>query len=443
MSGLCAAWYLRERFGAGAVRVFEAAGVPGGTARTERAEGFVCEWGPNGFLDKEPRTLAWMAALGIEDRLVRASEASARRFIYRHGRLHEIKPPPGFLFSPLLSVRGRARLLCEPLVKPRRDGGPETIWDFARRRIGQDAADTLVSPMVSGVFGGDAKQLSLEHCFPRMAEMERLHGGLFKAMKALKKSGKSAMGPGGTLTSFRDGIGIVPETAAAALGDSLQLDTPVTRVSPGGDGFAVETRDGAVHRARAVVVAAPAYAASDFCAPMGEDLCSALGRIAYAGIAVVCTGFRREQVRHDLNGFGFLVPRIEGKRVLGCLWTSSLFPGRAPEGHVLLRTMYGGYTDPDVLALGDEELFKLWRSEIGSILGVEGDPCFLRIFRHARGIPQYLTGHGGILNVVEQAERQHPGLVFAGNAYRGVSLNDCVVSAHRAVDMLSDRVAAG
>jgi oxygen-dependent protoporphyrinogen oxidase len=158
---------------------------------------------------------------------------------------------------------------------------------------------------------------------------------------------------------------------------------------------------------------------------------------------VVCTGFRREQVRHPLDGFGFLVPRVEGKRVLGCLWTSSLFPGRAPEGHVLLRTMYGGYTDPDVLALGDEELLKLWRSEVGAILGIEGDPGFLRIFRHARGIPQYLTSHAGILSVVEAAERQYPGLVFAGNAYRGVSLNDCVVSAQRAVDMLSDHVTAG
>jgi oxygen-dependent protoporphyrinogen oxidase len=436
MTGLCAAWYLRERFSADAVRVLEAGDVPGGTARSAREGDFTCEWGPNGFLDKEPKTLQWLDELGLGTELVRANEAAAHRFVYRNGTLHEVKPPPGFLLSPLMSLRGRLRLLCEPLIKAKRNDEPESIWDFARRRIGREAADILVSPMVSGVYGGDAKQLSLVHCFPIMAEMERTYGGLFKALRAKRKSGSAAMGPRGTLTSLPEGIGRVPEVAASALGDALVTGCAVTGIRKAGAGFSVETSVGETYEAAAVVVAAPAYAAAEFCGAFGRDLVGALKGIPYAGIAVVCTGFAREQVKHDLNGFGFLVPRAEGMRALGCLWDSSIFPKRAPEGHVLLRTMYGGATDPGAVQLSDDELLALWRKEIGPIVGASGEPAHVRIYRWTRGIPQYTLGHGVRLRAIESAEDEYPGLVFAGNAYRGVSLNDCVLSARRAVDMI-------
>lgn len=436
MTGLCAAWYLRERFGVDAVRVLEGGEAPGGTARTAREEGFVCETGPNGFLDKEPKTLAWLDELGLGGEIVRANEAAAHRFVYRNGTLHEVKPPPAFLVSPLMSIRGRARLLCEPLIKAKHDDDPESIWDFARRRIGREAADILVSPMVSGVYGGDAKQLSLVHCFPIMAEMERTHGGLFKALRAKRKSGSAAMGPRGTLTSLPAGIGRVPEVAAAALGNALITGCAVTGIRRTGAGFRVETEAGETYQASAVIVAAPAHAAAEFCGAFGRDLVGALKGIPYAGITVVCTGFAREQVAHDLNGFGFLVPRAEGLRALGCLWDSSIFPNRAPEGHVLLRTMYGGATDPEAVSLPDDELLARWRKEIAPIVGVEGEPAHLRIYRWTRGIPQYTLGHGVRLRAIEAAEDEYPGLVFAGNAYRGVSLNDCVVSARRAVDKI-------
>ena len=437
MTGLCAGWYLQKRLGPDAVRILEASDAPGGTARTARENGFTCECGPNGFLDKEPKTLEWLDDLGLGSDLVRAQEAAAHRFVFRNGALHEIKPPPAFLLSPLMSIRGRARLLCEPFIKAKRSDDPESIWDFAKRRIGREAADILVSPMVSGVYGGDAKQLSLAHCFPIMAEMEREYGGLFKALRAKKKSGSAAMGPRGTLTSLPEGIGRVPETAAAALGEALVTNCTVTRVQKVGECFKVETSTGETHEAAAVIVAAPSYAAAEFCAPFGRDLTGALQSIPYASIAVVCAGFKREQVAHGLNGFGFLVPRLEGMRALGCLWSSSIFPNRAPEGHVLLRTMYGGATDPDAVKLSEDEIMALWAKEIAPIVGAEGDPTHLRIFRWAKGIPQYTLGHGVRLRAIEAAEDEYPGLIFAGNAYRGVSLNDCVLSAHRAVERVS------
>jgi len=439
ITGLAAAHCLRDRLGRESVLLVEAGPEPGGTARTELRDGFVCEWGPNGFLDKEPKTLEWIDALGLTDRLVRANEAAAHRFVYRRKRLHEIKPPPGFLLSPLLSLPGRARLLCEPLIPGKTDDAPESVWSFAARRIGREAADTMVAPMISGIYGGDARQLDLASCFPRMAEMEREYGGLLKALRAIRKRNPDAspMGPRGTLTSFDRGMGVLTQTACEALGDRAWADTAATKIACDDGGYVVSLADGRAIRARAVVVAAPAFAAADLVRELDAEAAHALDGIPYAGLAVVCTGYPREAVAHALDGFGFLVPRTEGLRVLGCLWTSTLFPGRAPDGMVMLRTMYGGFTDPEAVQLDDDALIELMSEEVHPILGIESRPEFVQIFRHGRGIPQYVLGHRKRVEAIAAAEDRHPGLVFAGNAYRGVSLHDCVLSAHRAADRVS------
>lgn len=439
VTGLCAAHYLGEAYGRDAVLLLEAAGNVGGYSRTEHADGFSVDWGPNGFLDREPRTLDWMADLGIADRLLRANDNAAHRFVLKDGRLIEVQPPPAFLLSPLLSARGRMRLCCEPLIPQKKDELPESIWHFAARRIGREAADTLVRPMVTGIFGGDATQLSLEHCFPRMHAMERQYGSLFKALLAKKKQKQnvSAAGPSGTLTSFPEGIGLVAEVATAQLGDNAWANARVSGLERVNGAYRVELLDGRTVAAEQVVVATPAYAAAEIVAGMDADLVRALGGIAYADIAVVCTAYRREKVGHDMNGFGFLVPPKERLRTLGCIWTSSIFPTQAPEGWVLLRSMYGGFNDPDAVRLGDDELLGYLRKEVHPLLKIDSDPEFIRIYRHPRGIPQYLLGHGDLLRDIEAGEQRHPGLVFAGNAYRGVGLNDCVLSAHRAVDLLT------
>lgn len=438
MTGLCAAHYLSELLGRESVLVLEQSESPGGTTRTDTIDGFLVDWGPNGFLDREPLTLKWVDELGLTDALVRANEAAAKRFILKGGQLIEIKPPPAFLFSPLLSVPGRLRLLCEPFVAQKKDTLPETIWDFASRRIGREAADTLVSCMVSGVFGGDAKQLSLEHCFPRMAAMEREYGTLFKALMSKRRTNKgaSAMGPGGILTSFRKSIGSLPEHVCVQLGPRVLLGNGAKWVRRSSGRYTVETTKGDSIDAPYVVVAIPTYTAANVLADVDADLSRVLAGIAYADMAVVCTGYAPEQVGSDVNGFGFLVPRTEGKRILGCLWTSSIFPHEAPVGHVLLRTMIGGATDPDAVRLSDAELLGIVEREIHPLLRVKGTPGLVRIFRHFRGIPQYLLNHAQNLEAIDTAEQRHPGLFFAGNAYRGVGLNDCVVSAIRAVEQV-------
>lgn len=437
ITGCCAAYYAMKRDGAENVLLLEASDTLGGTARTEQVDGFTCEMGPNGFLDKEPKTLDWVRDLGLEDELVRANALAARRFIFRNGKLHELKPPPAFLFGGPLSVQGRLRLCGEPLIPQRVSEDEESIWDFAARRIGAEAADTLVAPMVSGIYGGDAKKLDLASCFPKMAAMEAEHGGLFKAMQAKRKQktpgSGSAMGPGGILTSFGGGIATLMNRAGEVLGDCVRTETSVARIERAGDAFTVHTSSGDTYSASSVIVAAPVYEAGDMVRDFDAELADILDAIPFASMAVVCTAFDRADVGHDLNGFGFLVPRTEDKRILGCIWTSTLFPGRAPDGKVLLRTMIGGATDPGAVGERDETLLDTVRQELFPILDIKADPVMHRVYRWEKAIPQYTFGHQERLRAVEAAEERHPGLHFAGNAYRGVGLNDCVVSALRAV----------
>ncbi|MCH7910843.1 MAG: protoporphyrinogen oxidase [Candidatus Hydrogenedentes bacterium] len=350
ISGLCLAHRLVHAHSQDDVVVLEASDYAGGHIRTEEVDGYLLDWGPNGFLDREPLMLEWVEELGLGGELIRANEASAHRFLLLGDQLRELKPLPAFLFSRLLSPLGIARLLREPLVRAKRDGAAESIWDFAARRIGPEAADTLVSAMVLGVYGGDAKALSLEHCFPRMAAMEREHGGLFKAMLAKRKGGAgtgSAMGPGGTLTSFNGGIGTLVKQVAQALGERVRTNARVEAIEQAGHGYRVRLEGGETLDSDKVVLALPAFAAAELSKAFDKTLSEALASIVYAPIAVVCTGYEKAKVRHNLDGFGYLVPPNQQKSVLGCIWTSSVFPQTTPDAKVQLRTMIGGALEPD------------------------------------------------------------------------------------------------
>ncbi len=434
VSGLCTAHYLKETLGNEAVLTLEAGSGPGGTTGSDAVDGYVLDWGSNGFLDREPLTLSWAEALGLAPETVKANTAAAKRFIYRDGKLYRVQMPPGFFLSPLLSVMGRLRLCCEPLIPQKKNDSPESIFEFAARRIGREAAQIMVGAMVLGIYGGDARQLSMAHCFPRMVRMEQDYGGLFKALMAIRKNRKaSPMGPPGALTTFEGGIGALPVRAAAALGDSIRYNTPAVGIHSIEGGYAITLASGESLSARAVVVATPAHAAAGLVRELHPAAAQALSDIPYAGLTVACLGYPRDAVRHDLEGFGFLVPRGQDLRLLGCIWTSTLFPFQAPEGSVLLRIMLGGAPDPDANLLSDEDTLSLVRRELAPLLGITGEPELVRLYRHPRGIPQYTLGHEQRLQTLAAAEATLPGLVFTGNAYRGIGLNDCVVAAHRAV----------
>jgi oxygen-dependent protoporphyrinogen oxidase len=417
------------------LQCLEATDRPGGNIRTTREKGFLCEWGATGFLDNAPETLALARRLGLEARLVRAHAAAARRFILRKGKLREVPLGPGaFLTSRVLSPWGKLRLLLEPLAPARRDRGTESIHAFASRRIGRAAADVLVDAMVSGVFGGDARRLELETTFPKMRRMESEHGSLFRAMLAGRKRARATggaaggpAGPGGTLTSFRDGLQELIDALALALGPGLRLETPVTRLSTLGDrGFRVHLREGAPLDVDAVVLACPAWCAAPLVETMDGELAGALADIPSAPLAVVHVGYRRDAVGPQPDGFGFLVPRGEGPRILGALWPTCMFDGRAPEGSSLTTVMVGGAHDPALAALPEADLLRLVREDLAATLGIHANPYFERIIRHPRGIPQYTLGHRERLEAVERRLAALPGLWITGNSLRGVSVNACV-----------------
>ncbi|MEX2016590.1 MAG: protoporphyrinogen oxidase [Candidatus Hydrogenedentales bacterium] len=445
VAGLCAAHLLAERLGRDSVLLLEKADEVGGYCRTDHHDGFLCDWGPNGFIDRDPVMREWIYKLRLSDQMVAADAASARRFLLRKGRLVEIVPPPKIFLSPVMSLPARLRMLCEPLIRARRNGDPETIWQFARRRLGREAADVLVSSMVTGVFAGDAKALSVAHCFPRLKAWECEHGSLFAGMRAQRKTNRTAgvSGPlGGALTTFKDGIGQLPQRAAELLGEVVHCGAAAERIERAGDAFAVTTAGGTNYQTEAVVVATPPTAAGRLVAQLDGDLANALRHVPSASIAVACLAYPRARVKHPLDGFGYLVPPGEGGRVIGCIWTHSVFPHSAPEDYVFLRAMIGGARDPDAVNLSEAALLDEVRREIEPLLGIDGAPTYVKVYRHKDAIPQYTLDHGRVLDAVEQAERAHPGLAFAGNGYWGVGLIDAVNSAHRAVEKALESVAA-
>jgi oxygen-dependent protoporphyrinogen oxidase len=414
------------------VAVFEQSPRAGGNIRTEKADGYTVEWGPNGFLDNVPETLDLVRRLGLEDRIQVSSDLARIRFLYRKGRLRQLpEKPPAFLTSPILSVGGRLRVLGEPFAK-RRPDGDESVHGFAARRIGRQAADVLVQAMVSGVFAGDAKRLSLRATFPKMWTMETAHGSLFRAMKARKKAGAGKggpAGPGGTLTSFAGGMTDLVTALTDRLGDRVRLATPVTGIARDADAWRLEGPD---HAADRVILACPAWQAAHILGRLDAEIPTILGGITGAPVTVVATAHDESAMDGPPAGFGYLVPRGEEVRILGCLWTSSIYPGtRAPDGKVLLRTMIGGATDPAAADLDDATLLDLVVKELRTTMGLTADPIRHWIFRHPRGIPQYEIGHRDRLAAALRRLRMHPGIRLAGNSYRGVSVNATIQEARR------------
>ena len=439
IAGLSVAYELRERAGrvAGGLEVIclEPTGRPGGNIQTDNVDGFTCEWGPNGFLDNSPPTLELVRRVGFEDRILVSNQASATRFIFREGKLRKL--PMGFLSfvtSDVLTWPGKLSVFGEPFRRAKRDDEDESVFSFASRRIGKEAARVLVDAMVTGIYAGDSSTLSLEATFPKMWRMERDHGGLVKAMFAKKPgtkgSGGGPAGPGGRLTSFRDGLEELPATMAKAIGNSFRPGIGARAVADMGvRGFRVQASEGAPVDADAVVLACPSWHAAEMTRETDDALAAALSEIPSASLAVVHLGYAMEDLPAPPDGFGFLIPRGEGIRTLGTLWSSCIFDGRAPAGHVLLTSMIGGARDPEAVGLSDAVLLSAVRGDLQATMGIDKQPRFVRIFRHPRGIPQYTIGHPKRMATIDSRLAGHPGLFLCGNSYRGISVNACVAEA--------------
>ena len=457
IAGLSIAWALRRNHPEIEVIVLERGSRTGGNIRTEHIDGYTCEAGPDGFLDNAPATLKLVREIGLGARLLPSNDAARRRFIVRHGRLREVPTSVGaFLKTPLLSVPGKLRIALEPFAK-RRPAAEESIHEFARRRIGEEAASALVDPMVSGIFAGDADALSLQACFPRMWQLEEEHGGLVRALLATRRarqSGAPVGAPSGRLTSFEGGMADLTDSLTRALGPAVRTSAPVIDLYKR-DAIAIGPAPSSARRygvvtpgdiieADAVVLSGPAADSATILQRLDPVLSANLQSIPTAPLAVVCLGYDASAIASqcDLDGFGFLVSRGQGFRILGALFETSIYGQRAPAGKALLRVMIGGATDRDAAALPDSELLSAVRDNLTRIMGLRASPEFVRIIRHPRGIPQYLKGHLARIHQVETLLQAHPGLSLAGNSYRGVSINSCIAEADRHAELVVRSIGA-
>jgi len=446
ISGLATAQAILSRNPLADVLVLESSERVGGKVWTETSpEGFVCEGGVNGFLDKVPRTLELCKEVGLQP--VAANLAAQRRYIFSQSELHCLpEKPPEFLSSRLLSVRGKLRVLCEVLARGT-DKEDETLAEFGTRRLGREAFEKLIDPMASGVFAGDPTRMSLKSCFPRMREIEAEYGSLIRALVQLqlkaRRAGKAdtpGPGPGGRLTSFAGGMSVLTDRLAALLGTRIRTGSPVAGISQAGGGYRLHSAGGGEEEFDCVILAAPAHAQARILREFEPELAGLLDGIEYPSLSVVCLGYRDEPGARFPDGFGFLVPSGERKSILGTIVDSNVFPGRAPEGFVLLRTMVGGHRTPELADSPDEQLIDRVRSDLRDVSGLSSEPEFSRIFRHEKAIPQYLVGHAARLEAITEILKRHPGLVLTGNAFRGVSLNDCVVNAWKTAESLVPEV---
>jgi len=440
ISGLSAAFALeKHRLGGASLEyvLFEASPRLGGVLVSERVDGCLVEAGPDSFLTEKPWASDLCRELGLGDQLIGSNDAARKTYILVKGRLALI--PDGLMFmvpteitptvlSPLFSVRTKLRMAREWFHPPQKADADETVASFVERHYGAEMVVRLADPLLSGVYGGEAAQLSVRAVLPRFAEMEATHGSLARAMLAArKKMSISSNAPARPLfTSLRDGMQQLVDAVLSRLPVSaIHTKSPAHSLQRQQGGWVVST-DETSDRFDGVVVATPAQAAAKLLREVSTNLASELGGIQYTSSVTVTLGYDRT-VRAALPpGFGFLVPRSEGKRMLAATFVHNKFPHRAPEDRALLRCFIGGTRNEDILQAPDEEVVRLVREELQQIIGLRADPLFSRVYRWEGAMAQYGVGHLERLERIENLLQQLPGLALAGNGYRGIGVPDCI-----------------
>jgi protoporphyrinogen/coproporphyrinogen III oxidase len=467
VAGLAAAHALTAQAAADGGRVactlVEASPRLGGKVLTERSAGFLVEGGPDTFVVHKPQVLELVRELGLAARLQGSDDARRRVWVVRRGRLLPV--PDGlrllvptrlrpFLASPLISWSGKLRMGAEYLIPPHPPaaGGDESLGSFVRRRLGREALARLAEPLLAHIYLADPERLSLAAAFPALLDMERRHGGLLRAVRAGRHGHALAERPAEPPPQFltlRGGLGeltaALAASIAAAPGGELVTGRRAVDLAPADDGagggsrWTVHLDDGRRFAADAVVLALPAFAAAELTARAAPAFAAALARIRYVSAAVVTLGYRERDLPRPLDGFGFFVPRSEGRRIVASTFSSSKFAGRAPARHALLRVFLGGAGGEAVMDLDDAGLARVAREELAALLDLRAEPALTRVHRWERGYPQYDVGH---LATVAAAEAlAPPGLLLAGSAYHGVGLPDCVRSGRAAARAAAGRLA--
>jgi oxygen-dependent protoporphyrinogen oxidase len=453
ITGLSAAHRLlelaREHGDSLQVTLLERSDRIGGSIQTVRERGFVMECGADSFISEKPWALALAQRLGLEHELIPTGEAR-RTMVVCRGRLMEV--PAGFnllapvdllpiLRSPILSLRGKLRVMLEPILPRRIDDSEESIASFVTRRMGREVLQRLAQPLAGGIYTGDPAALSIEATLPRFAELESHYGSVIRGLKAVQKklAAREASGARWSLfLGFSNGMQTLVEALARALGSAVRLQTGVESLAPPAAGakFRIGLRTGDTIDADAVICAARASDTAVLVEPFDHDMSERLRRIGYSSAATVTLAYKESDFPRPPRGFGFVVPAIEGRKIIAGSFSSLKFAGRAPDGHVLMRVFLGGVLQKDIMELDDDEMIATAREEIAVLLGVNAPPSLTRVARWGDSMPQYAVGHLSLISEIERLAANHGGFALAGAAYRGVGMPDCVHSGEQAAESI-------
>ncbi len=443
ITGLTAAFYLRRR--GVPVTVYEATDRVGGAIRTVRQGGYLAEFGPNTILETSPKIAQLVIDAGLQSRRLDPDPAASARYVVRYQRPIAMPGSPlGFFTTPLFTLGAKWAVLREPFRPARRDGVEESIADFVRRRLCREFLDHAIDALVAGIYAGDPEKLSVQQAFPRLAALEEKYGSLIKGQilgaRERKRRGEVAKDRAPKF-SFDEGLQVLPDTLCERLGDAVRRNTTVTRLVETGSGWRVGVRHDGTERQvdhRAVIYAGTSYALEGVKLATRQPVSLApLTEIRYPPVASVVLGFRREDVAHSCRGFGMLIPRVEGFKILGTIFSSALFLNRAPAGHLTLTSYVGGERHPELAGRTPEELYALTVADLKVLLGAKGEPTFRHHYYWPRAIPQYNLGYGRYRELMSQIEQQAPGLFFAGHYRDGISLGDSIVSGINIVERVA------
>jgi oxygen-dependent protoporphyrinogen oxidase len=451
ITGLAAAQRLLELSPNVEVIVLEAASRPGGVLETLEHDGFLIEHSADNFITNVPWAVDLCRRVGLADALISTRVDQRGALVVHNGRLERV--PEGFMLlapariwpllsTPLLSPMGKLRLLCEPLV-PRRAAavGDESLAAFSRRRLGREAFERIVQPLVGGIYTADPEKLSLAATLPRFLEMERQYGSLLRAARSGRAAaGNREAGSGaryGLFATLRGGLSTLIDALVSRLpSGSLRADTRAERIERRADtSWVVHVADGEL-ACDGVIVTTPANHAGALLREVDRDVSSGLQQIEYAGTSIVSLGYRRDQIGHPLDAFGFVVPAVEKRRILAGSFSSVKFDGRAPGESVLIRVFIGGACQGELADLPDAELRAIAIEELAELLQIRGEPALVDIARWPRSMPQYHLGHLERVAAIEQAVARYRGLELAGNAYHGVGIPHCIHGGEQAAERM-------
>jgi len=453
ISGLAAAHRLTELSKSLHVTLLEASPRLGGTIRTDRREGFLLERGPDSFISEKPEAVALAKRLGIESHLIETNSQQRRSFIVRDGRLRPV--PEGFqllapsriwpfLTTDIFSLSGKIRMAADLFLPRRSTNGvaDESLASFVRRRLGREALERMAQPMVGGIYTANPETLSLRATLPRFLNMERDHRSLVLALLRKARSIKADQsGTSGArynlFLSFDDGMEVLVNALEGALTQiETRRNTQVQSITWTGASATIQTRTGETFEADAICLAVPAYTAAQLLTNISPTLSTQLNQINYASTATINLAYRREAVRHSLDGFGFVVPFIENRSVLACSFSNVKFAGRAPADHVLLRAFVGGALQPELFALDEAKMLTRVENDLCELLGINEKYIFAEVAKWKNSMPQYEVGHLDRVQSIENTLAQLPFLALAGNAYRGAGIPDCIRSGELAAEKI-------